>query len=160
VQNPEACFGLGDRVFSQDDTSLLSPALCSTDILESMSPAAKKKTRKKKKSVNWLAWLPLVLGIIVTPFTVRAAGIFALTGPAALRTLYPYALLPAEHVFGLRDAVAEAASQAMMYLQFPAYGAAMMLVMRKWRVGIAIAVAVGLHLAGVGSLWLLNTLAR
>jgi hypothetical protein len=139
---------------------LLSPALPPADILEGMSPAAKKRSRKKKKQVNWLAWWPLALGIVVTPFTVRAAGIFVLTGPAALRTLYPYALLPAEHVFGLRDAVAEAASQAMIYLQFPAYGAAMMLVMRRWRAVTAIAVAVVLHLAGVGSLWLLNTLAR
>lgn len=139
---------------------MLSTGRCAADILEGMSPAAKKRSRKKKKSGNWLAWWPLILGIVVTPFTVRAAGILALTGPAALRTLYPYALLPAEHVFGLRDAVAEAASQGMMYLQFPLYGAAMMLVMRRWRVSIGVAVASALHLAGVGCLWLLNTLAR
>src|SRR5450631_3426496 len=125
-----------------------------------MSPAAKKKPRKKKKSTNWLAWWPLALGILVTPFTVRAAGILALTGPAALRMLYPFALLPAEHVFGLRESLADVVSQAMMYLQFPLYGLILMLLMR-WKVWwVALLVVLGLHFGGVGLLWTLESLAR
>jgi hypothetical protein len=125
-----------------------------------MSPAAKKKPRKKKKSTNWLAWWPLALGVVVTPFTVRAAGILALTGPAALRMLYPYALIPAEHAFGLRESVADAASQAMMWLQFPLYGLLLVLLARWKRMSIAIAIVAALHLAGVSCLWLLNSASR
>ena len=125
-----------------------------------MSPAAKKKPRKKKKSTNWLAWWPLASGILVTPFTVRAAGILALTGPAALRMLYPFALIPAEHAFGLRESVADGVSQAMMWLQFPLYGLLLVVLARWKRIGIAIAIVAALHLAGVGGLWLLNSASR
>jgi len=125
-----------------------------------MSPAAKKRSRKKKKAVNWLAWWPVLLGIVVTPFTVRAAGILALTGPGALRMLYPFALLPAEHVFGLRESLTDVVSQAMMYLQFPLYGLAVMLLMRWKAWWVALLVVLGLHLGGVGLLWALDSLAR
>ncbi len=125
-----------------------------------MSPAAKRKPRKKKKSANWLVWWPVALGVLVTPFTVRAAGILALTGPAALRMLYPFALIPAEHAFGLRESVADAVSQAMMWLQFPLYGLLLVLLARWKRMSIAVAIVVALHLAGVGGLWLLNSASR
>jgi hypothetical protein len=125
-----------------------------------MSPAAKKKPRRKKKSTNWLAWWPVALGVLVTPFAVRAAGIFALTGPAALRMLYPFALIPAEHAFGLRESVADAVSQAMMWLQFPLYGVLLVLLARWKRMPIAIAIVAAIHLAGVGGLWLLNSAFR
>ena len=125
-----------------------------------MSPAAKKRPRKKKKSTNWLVWWPVALGVLVTPFTVRAAGILALTGPAALRMLYPFALIPAEHAFGLRESLADGFSQAMMWLQFPLYGLLIVLLARWKRLGIAIAIVAALHLAGVGGLWLLNSASR
>ncbi|HVJ07962.1 MAG TPA: hypothetical protein VM554_06235 [Acidisarcina sp.] len=130
------------------------------DILEVMSPAPKKRSRKKKNSAGWLAWWPLILGILVTPFAVRAAGILALTGPTALRMLYPFALLPAEHALGLRDSLADTASQAMMYLQFPLYGLLAMLLQRWKSIGFALLVIAGLHLAGVGALWVLASLAK
>lgn len=132
----------------------------SADMLEGMSPAPKKRSRRKKKSAGWLAWWPLLLGIAITPLTVRAAGILALTGPAALRMLYPFALLPAEHAIGLRDAIGETASQAMMYLQFPLYGLLLMLAMRWWRVGTALLAIAALHLAGAGALWALSSMAK
>ena len=125
-----------------------------------MSSTPKKRSRKKQKSGRWLAWWPLILGVVITPFAVRAAGILALTGPEALRMLYPFALLPAEHAVGLHESLADAASQAMMYLQFPLYGLLTMLVMRWKRTGIALLVVAGLHLAGVASLWLLASLAK
>jgi hypothetical protein len=110
--------------------------------------------------VNWLAWWPLVLGIVVTPLAVRAAGILALTGPTALRILYPFALLPVEHVFGLRESLADTASQAMMYLQFPLYGLLLMLLMRWKPVWTALPVVLALHFAGVGALWALASMAK
>src|SRR4051812_13579597 len=126
-----------------------------------MTPAAKKRSRKKKKtSANWLAWWPVALGVVVTPFTVRAAGILALTGPAALRMLYPFALIPAEHAFGLRESVADAVSQAMMWLQFPLYGLLLVLLARRMRMAIAVVIVAALHMAAVGGLWLLNSASR
>ena len=102
--------------------------------------------------MNWLAWWPVALGIVVTPFTVRAAGILALTGPSALRMLYPFALIPAEHAFGLRESVADAVSQAMMWLQFPLYGLLLVLLARWKRMGIAIAIVAALHFGRGGRL--------
>lgn len=104
-----------------------------------MSPTAsatqrKPAVRRKKKSAaapGWLTWWPLLLGIIVTPLTVRAAGVMALAGPDALRTLYPYVLLLQNHLLGLPTELAGTLSQWMMYLQFPLYGLLMALVLRS-----------------------------
>ncbi|HMD19677.1 MAG TPA: hypothetical protein VKH40_05120 [Alloacidobacterium sp.] len=98
-----------------------------------MSPTAtqrKPSTRKKKKTAarGWLTWWPLLLGILVTPLTVRAAGVMALAGPDALRMLYPWVQLVQSHVFTVE--IAGTLSQAMMYLQFPLYGLLMALVLR------------------------------
>lgn len=98
-----------------------------------MSPTAtqrKPATRKKKKAAasGWLTWWPLLLGILVTPLTVRAAGVMALAGPDALRMLYPWVQLVQSHIFTVE--IAGTLSQAMMYLQFPLYGLLMALVLR------------------------------
>lgn len=66
----------------------------------------------------------------MTPLTVRAAGVMALAGPDALRTLYPYVLLLQNHLLGLPTELAGTLSQWMMYLQFPLYGLLMALVLR------------------------------
>lgn len=117
-----------------------------------MSPTAstqrKPASRRKKKRAapnapGWLHWWPLLLGIIVTPLTVRAAGVMALAGPDALRTLYPYVLLLQSHVLGLPGDLASTLSQWMMYLQFPLYGLLMSLILRsKGLVAAAITAAV------------------
>ncbi|HYK35093.1 hypothetical protein [Alloacidobacterium sp.] len=98
-----------------------------------MSPTVTQRrttTRKKKKAAasGWLTWWPLLLGILVTPLTVRAAGIMALAGPDALRMLYPWVQLVQTHLFSVE--IAGTLSQAMMYLQFPLYGLLMALVLR------------------------------
>jgi hypothetical protein len=121
-----------------------------------MSPSAsatqrKPATRRKKKNASaaWWTWWPLLLGIIVTPLTVRAAGVMALAGPDALRTLYPYVLLLQNHALGLPGELAANLSQWMMYLQFPLYGLLMTLVLRsKALLAAAITVAV-VHFAAV-----------
>lgn len=96
-----------------------------------MSPATTTSKRKKKKSSSgWLTWWPLLVGILVTPLTVRAAGVMALAGPDALRTLYPYVQLAQSHVLGFSGEIAGTLSQALMYLQFPLYGLLMSLLLR------------------------------
>ncbi|HEX3438167.1 MAG TPA: hypothetical protein VHT24_15465 [Pseudacidobacterium sp.] len=98
-----------------------------------MSPTATATKRKKKKSssTGWLSWWPLLAGIAVTPLTVRTAGVLALAGPDALRTLYPYVQLVQSHALGFSGDIATALSQALMYLQFPLYGLLMALVLRS-----------------------------
>ena len=102
----------------------MSPSASATQ----RKPAARRK--KKSASTGWLTWWPLLLGIAVTPLTVRAAGVMALAGPDALRTLYPYVLLLENHALGLPGELAGNLSQGMMYLQFPLYGLLMTLVLR------------------------------
>jgi hypothetical protein len=115
--------------------------------------AAKRKSRKKQSS-SWLAWWPLILGIAVTPFAVKAATLMALTGPDGLRLLYPWMLLPKLHLFGLSDSVSNGISQAMMYLQFPLYGIAAVLIHRaKGALAAVIQVAL-IHLLAVGVLFI------
>ncbi len=93
-------------------------------------------------------WWPLLVGILVTPLTVRAAGVMALAGPDALRTLYPYVQLVQNRVFPAE--IAAMLSQAMIYLQFPLYGLLMALVLRrKGLLSALIAVAVA-HFGAVG----------
>jgi hypothetical protein len=117
-----------------------------------MSPTAtqrKPTTRKKKKSApaGWLTWWPLLLGILVTPFTVRAAGIMALAGPDALRVLYPWVQLVQSHIFTVE--IASTLSQAMMYLQFPLYGLLMALVLRAKGLLPAVIAAAVAHFGAV-----------
>jgi hypothetical protein len=113
--------------------------------------AGKRKSRKKQNS-GWIAWWPVILGIAVTPFAVKAATLMALTGPDGLRLLYPWMLIPKLHFLGLSDSLVDTLSQAMMYLQFPLYGVLAMLI-HRWRgAGAAILQLTLLHLLAVGLL--------
>lgn len=117
-----------------------------------MSPTATQRrttTRKKKKTAagGWLTWWPLLLGILVTPLTVRAAGVMALAGPDALRMLYPWVQLVQTHVFTVE--IAGTLSQAMMYLQFPFYGLLMSLVLRAKGLLPAVMAAAVAHFGAV-----------
>ncbi|HLH34058.1 MAG TPA: hypothetical protein VKX41_05245 [Alloacidobacterium sp.] len=120
-----------------------------------MSPTAtqrKPATRKKKKaaSAGWLTWWPLVLGIAVTPLTVRAAGVMALAGPDALRMLYPWVQLVQTHLLGFPAEIASTLSQGMMYLQFPLYGLLMALILRAKGLVPALLVTAIAHFGAVG----------
>jgi hypothetical protein len=112
-------------------------------------PVAKRKSRRKQSSA-WMAWWPVVLGIAVTPFAVKAATLMALTGPDALRLLYPWALVPKLHFLGLADSFGDAVSQAMMYLQFPIYGVCAMLIHRFKGTGAVVFQLALAHLFAVG----------
>ena len=62
--------------------------------------------RKKKNSLRWHAWWPLLLAIAATPFAIKAAEILPLMGPSGLvrlRLLYPMALLAQQHPWPARD---------------------------------------------------------
>ena len=120
--------------------------------LPKRKPAAKRKSRKKQTS-GWLTWWPVILGIVVTPFAVKAATLMALTGPDGLRLLYPWMLIPKLHFLELTDSLGNAISQAMMYLQFPLYGLISMLIHRsKGSVAAILQVAL-IHLLAVGLLF-------
>ena len=122
-----------------------------------MSPAAsatqrKPATRRKKKaaSAGWWTWWPLLVGILVTPLTVRAAGVMALAGPDALRMLYPWVQLVQSHILGFPADIANTLSQAMMYLQFPLYGLLMALILRAKGLVAAVVTAAIVHFGAVG----------
>jgi hypothetical protein len=112
----------------------------------------KRKSRKKRSS-GWLIWWPLILGIAVTPFAVKAATFMALAGPDGLRLLYPWMLILKLHVLGLSDALGNGISQAMMYLQFPLYGVVAMLLHRSKGPRAAILLVALVHLLAVGLLF-------
>ncbi len=120
--------------------------------LPKRKPAAKRKSRKKQTS-GWLAWWPVILGIAVTPFAVKAATLMALTGPDGLRLLYPWMLIPKLHFLSLSDSLGDAISQAMMYLQFPLYGIIAMLIHRSKGAVAAIWQVALIHLLAVGLLF-------
>jgi hypothetical protein len=120
--------------------------------LPKRKPAAKRRSRKKQ-TAGWLAWWPLILGIAVTPFAVKAATLMALTGPDGLRLLYPWMLIPKLHVLGLSDSLGNGISQAMMYLQFPLYGVVAMLMHRSKGPISAILLLALVHLVPVGLLF-------
>jgi len=128
--------------------------MSTTATLPKRKPAAKRKTRKKQTN-GWMQWWPVFLGIAVTPFAVKTATLMALTGPDGLRLLYPWALIPKLHLFGLSDSLGDSISQAMMYLQFPLYGLFAMLIHRAKGAGSAILQLTLLHFLAVGLLLLI-----
>jgi hypothetical protein len=111
------------------------------------SSARKKKTASRGK--GWITWLPVLLGIAVTPFAVRAASVVALEGPRGLVMLYPWVMLLKEPALGLPPETANSLSQLMMYLQFPLYGLFMKPVLNSKSWLSALLSAGLLHLAGI-----------
>ncbi len=120
-----------------------------------MSPVATKRkrapSRKKKKGPGLLAWWPLVLALVATPFAVRAASVLVLSGPAALRLLYPWVALiqaHAPHSFApeQRDTLAE----WMMWAQFPLYGLLASLLALARRLGTGLLLVLILHGLAIG----------
>jgi hypothetical protein len=121
--------------------------------LPKRKPATRRKSRKKQTS-GWIAWWPLILGVAVTPFAVKAATLMALTGPDGLRLLYPWMLIPKLRFLGLstsfNDSLGDTLSQVMMYLQFPLYSVFGMLIHRRKGAGAAVLQLTFLHLLAVG----------
>jgi hypothetical protein len=108
------------------------------------------RKRKSKKSSNFLAtWWPILVGIVVTPFTIHAASIMALAGPSALVTLYPWMLLLKSPALGLGNGFGDNLSQWLMYIQFPLYGALMVFILRSKSLAIALGATIAVHFAAV-----------
>ncbi|RRA47391.1 hypothetical protein [Acidipila sp. EB88] len=136
-----------------------------------MAPAATQRRRpataprkrgrsRKQKTSSWLLWWPLLLALVATPFAVRAASVLVLSGPGALRLLYPWVTLIQLHgarlgLGALAPEQRDTLAQWMMWAQFPVYGLLASLV-AKWRGIVAgLVVALLLHGAGVAAASLL-----
>lgn len=124
-----------------------------------MSPAAtqpkRSRARTRKKSSVLVLWWPLLLAIVATPFAVRSASVMALSGPGALRLLYPFVALaqahaPASFAAEQRDTLAE----WTMWVQFPAYGLLIALIGRWRGLGAGLLSAIFLHVAAIAAVLL------
>lgn len=119
-------------------------------------PRARRGKSRKRKGAHIRAWLPFLLLVGVTPFAVRAASVLALTGPGALRLLFPWVVLVGTHApASLAPEQRETLAGWAMWVQFPAYGVVVALLMR-WRsfafgAGIALLLHAGAVL--VAALW-------
>ena len=104
-----------------------------------MSPAKARRRKSRKRTGNSiLRWWPLALALVATPFAVRAASVLALSGPGALRLLYPsLALLQAHAGTSLAPARRDTLATILLWTQFPIYGLIAVL-FNRWR-GIAVA---------------------
>jgi hypothetical protein len=126
-----------------------------TQVLPRRRTAAR---RKKKNSLGWLMWWPLVVAIAATPFAVKTAEVLPLMGAEGLlrlRLLYPFALLAQQHL-GLNEALGESVSQALLYLQFPLYAVLLIVVHRIKSFMTAVFVVVTIHLIAAASVWILS----
>ncbi|HEY0785724.1 MAG TPA: hypothetical protein VGD62_07610 [Acidobacteriaceae bacterium] len=127
-----------------------------------MSPAAIRKRgptrRKQAPRPFWLQLWPLLLAIVATPFAVRAASVLALTGPSALRMLYPYVVLVHSQAQHFSPEQEDTLAQWLLYGQFPFYGLVWVLMTRFFSRSSGPLVALLLHVGGVGAAILVGRL--
>jgi hypothetical protein len=103
---------------------------------------------------------PLLLGIAVTPFTVRAASIVALEGPKAFALLYPWVVVLRCRALHFPADLVGRSSEWMLYLQFPLYGLLMTLSYRAHRILRAFVIGLVVHFAGIMAIVLLAFLGQ
>ncbi|MGC2162959.1 MAG: hypothetical protein WA634_13675, partial [Silvibacterium sp.] len=105
--------------------------------------------KTKKSSSFWVSLFPLLVGILVTPLALHMAGVLTLSGPDAMTFLYPWVQVVRSPVLHVTADIAIPVAQWIMYLQFPVYGLAMTwILLRSRRSGLALMVAVALHVGG------------
>ncbi len=135
----------------------MSPA--ATDRSRARAPSGAGGRRKRKRSTRgrkatrpWLAFLPLIAGLIAAPFAVRAASVLALSGPGALRLLFPFVVLVQAHApASLMPEQRDTLAQWTMWAQLPVYGLIGSLAAR-WRSFVfALGLVAALHLAAVAA---------
>jgi hypothetical protein len=118
--------------------------------LKHMSPVPRTRKRKKRKTSSLLWLWPIIVGLIVTPFAVRAASVLALSGPAALKILLPFvAFMQAHWTPPLAGSGLENYASWAMWVQFPAYGLLAALAGRVIGAGRALLLVLALHVAAV-----------
>ncbi len=126
-------------------------------MLGPMSPAAAERPRprsrkkRKRKGPGVLAWWPLALALLLTPFAVRAASVLALSGPGALRLLFPFVVVVQALAPEGRDTLAA----FVMWAQFPVYGLLVALLARKDRLLAGFSAVALLHAVAVAAAVLL-----
>jgi hypothetical protein len=119
---------------------------------------ARKSKSKRKKTRGWIAWWPLLAGVVITLGAVKTAEILPLMGPGGLlrlQLLYPFPLLLKLPLLGLGDSAGELCSQILLYTQYPLYGVYASIVTRwkpLWAVVLHLTI---FHLLGFAALWLL-----
>jgi len=115
------------------------------------SAAISRRKRGTRKSArrNWTALVPLLLGILITPFALRGASLAALAGPKAFALLYPWVEVLRSPALHFPANLMGTASEWMMYLQFPLYGLVIMLTWRAGRYLRAFIIALILHFSGL-----------
>ena len=119
-----------------------------------MAPTATARKRprtgkRRKARAGWLALAPLVLALAATPFAVRAASVLALSGPAALRLLYPTVVLVQSQASQLAPEQRDTLAQWMLWAQFPLYGLLASLIWRWRGVAAALGTVLALHALAV-----------
>ncbi|MGD0369240.1 MAG: hypothetical protein ABSA94_17450 [Acidobacteriaceae bacterium] len=117
----------------------------------SSTATARRKRGGPKASSHgrWKMWWPLLLGIAITPFTIRLAGILSLEGPKAFALLYPWVDVLRSRVLHTPADLVGHAYQKMMYLQFPLYGLLMTLTFRAGRHLRAVIIGLSVHFIGL-----------
>lgn len=103
---------------------------------------------KRKRSSGWLRFLPVIVGVLLTPWALRSASVMALFGPGAMAVLFPWAELVQGPLPRMPAPLAGLVGQYLMYLQFPVYGFLMFWIMRKRAFGAALLAVVLLHAGG------------
>ena len=121
-----------------------------------------RRSGKKKASVQsgWKSFLPLLICLAVTPFTVRAASILALAGPKPFALLYPWVVVLRSPALHIPAELAGTLSQWMIFLQFPLYGVLMTIPCRAGKFQRALPTGVLAHFAGLFLVVLLAYLAQ
>jgi hypothetical protein len=120
--------------------------------MPSSSAAASRRKRGAPKSFarrGWKSLWPILVGIAITPFTVRLASLVALEGPKAFALLYPWVDVLRSRVLHTPADLVGHSYQKMMYLQFPIYGLLMTLTFRAGRHLRAIIIGLSLHFMGL-----------
>ncbi len=117
----------------------------------------RKPARRKKKGRSALSlWWPVLLGVAITPLTMRAADVLTLEGTRSLGLLYPYVLLFRSDALGLSGELGTNLSQLLIYLQFPIYGLLMALTLRTKSVVAGFGSAALMHVSAVFVLFLIS----
>jgi hypothetical protein len=120
--------------------------------MPSSSPATSRKRRGARKSFSrgwWKAFWPVLIGIAITPFTVRLASILALEGPRAFALLYPWFDVLRSRVLHSPADLVGRSYEYMLYLQFPLYGLLMTLTFRAGRHLRALIIGLSVHFTGL-----------
>jgi hypothetical protein len=120
--------------------------------MPSSSAASPRKTRGPRNAIVrgwWKALWPVLIGIAITPFTVRLAGVLALEGPKAFALLYPWFDVLRSRVLHSPADLVGRAYEYMLYLQFPFYGLLMTFTFRAGRHLRAVIIGLLAHFTGL-----------